>query len=105
MNPFDLFKNIGQLQQSLQSAQGKLSQVRVTGSAGGDMVTVEIDGTLRVRAFRVSEDAFRDGDATLVSDLCKAAMNDALVKVRAEIQSSLGSLAGEFPAGFSGQSE
>ena len=103
MNPFDLFKNIGQLQQSLQSAQGKLAHVRVTGTAGGDMVTVEIDGTLCVREFRVSEDVLQDGDATLVSDLCKAAANDALAKVRAEIQSSLGSLAGGFPAGFSGQ--
>lgn len=103
MNPFDLFKNIGQLQESLQGAQAKLAQVRVTGTAGGDMVTVQIDGTLRVHEFRVSEDALRDGDTTLLSDLCKAAVNDALVKVRSEIQTSLGSLAGGLPGGFPGQ--
>lgn len=103
MNPFDLFKNIGQLQETLQSAQTKLAQVRATGTAGGDMVTVQIDGTLRVHEFHVSKDALQDGDTTLLSDLCKSAVNDALLKVRSEIQSSLGSLAGGFPGGFPSQ--
>ncbi len=48
MNPFDLLKNMQNMQQQVQQMQGKLAQMRVNGSSGAGMVEVTINGKMEV---------------------------------------------------------
>lgn len=44
MNPFDMMKNLGGLQNQLKEAQEKFGALRTTGSSGGNMVNVTVNG-------------------------------------------------------------
>lgn len=97
MNPMDLLKNMGQLQQQMQDVQKKLKEVTVTGTAGGGMVTVTMNGEFHVLDVQVSPDVVDPGEVAMLQDLFRAAHNDAAAKVREELQSNLSSLAGDLP--------
>lgn len=97
MNPMDLLKNMGQLQQTMQEAQRKLKEVTVTGSAGGGMVSITMNGEFHVLSVEIAPEAVDPRDVPMLQDLFRAAHNDASAKVREELQGSLSSLAGDLP--------
>ena len=88
-----MFKNLNGLTQLLKNASSmgekakemkeKLAQEIVTGSAGGDMVTVEVSGVGEVKSMRISPELMAKNDVELIEELVPAAMNEALTKVRA----------------------
>lgn len=78
---------IGQLMQQAQEMQEKMKQARaelaeteVTGSAGGDMVSVTMTGDYGVRRVQIDRSTLAD-DPDMAEDLIAAAMNDAVNKV------------------------
>ena len=75
-----MLKQAQQVQESLQRAQEELASLEVTGSAGGGVVTVTLDGRYQARAVRIDE-AFVGGDREMLEDLVAAAINDAARKV------------------------
>ena len=44
MNPMDILKNMQQLQSRMTEAQDKVKEITATGTAGGDMVRIDITG-------------------------------------------------------------
>ena len=50
MNPFDLMKNMQNIQSQMQQMQSKLAVMRATGSAGAGMVDVTINGKMEVQS-------------------------------------------------------
>jgi DNA-binding protein YbaB len=48
MNPFDLIKNMGKIKAEMGQMQEKVAQIRVTGTAGGDMVKIVMDGQFQI---------------------------------------------------------
>lgn len=97
MNPMDLLKNMGQLQETMQQAQQKLKEVSVTGTAGGGMVSITMNGEFHVLTVEIAPEAVDPDDVAMLQDLFRAAHNDASAKVREELQSSLSSLTGDLP--------
>ena len=69
-----------QAQENLQQAQEELASLEVTGSAGGGVVTVTLNGRYQARAVSI-DDAFVGGDREMLEDLVAAAINDAVRKV------------------------
>ena len=57
-----MLKQAQQVQESLQRAQEELASLEVTGSAGGGVVTVTLNGRYQARAVRIDE-AFVGGIA------------------------------------------
>ena len=53
---------------------------RATGTAGGGMVEIEVNGLLEVLRCRIDPQLFAQGDRELVEDLVVAAMNQAVAK-------------------------
>lgn len=104
MNPMDLLKNMGQLQETMQEAQKKLKETVVTGSAGGGMVSVTLNGEFQVKDVSIAPEAVDPDDVQMLQDLIRAAHNDAAARVREELQSNLSSLAGglNIPPGMFG---
>lgn len=66
----------------LQAIQQQLKDARATGSAGGDMVVVEVNGLSEVVAIKLDPVLVSRGDAEMIQDLTVAAINQALVKAK-----------------------
>ena len=105
MNPMDILKNVQQLQARMNDAQSKLKDIVVTGSAGGDMVRVELTGEFAVTSVTISPEAVDPDDLGMLEDLVLAAFSDATYKVRERIQQEMSSVTGglNLPPGLFGQ--
>jgi DNA-binding YbaB/EbfC family protein len=97
INPFDLMKQLGSMQERMTEIQEKLKGLQVVGSAGGDMIQVELNGHMEVRDVRISAEAVDPGDISLLEDLVQAATTDALVKIKEKISEELSALTGGLP--------
>ena len=76
----EMLKQAQQMQENLQRAQEELSSLEVTGSAGGGVVTVTLNGRYQAREVKI-DDGFVSGDREMLEDLVAAAINDAVRKV------------------------
>jgi nucleoid-associated protein EbfC len=81
--------NLGSLLKQAQQMGGRLKQVseelkakRVEGTAGGGMVTIEVDGLGQVLACRIDPSLVASGDRELIEDLVPAAVNQAQAKAK-----------------------
>jgi hypothetical protein len=97
MNPMDLFKNIQNMQSKVSEIQEKMKDIRVTGSAGGDMVTVEMNGQMAVLDVKISPEAVDPQDVEMLEDLIQAAMVNATSKVKEKLQEEMSALTGGMP--------
>ena len=99
INPFDILKNAQKIQEQMGSFQEKLGLVIVTGSSGGGMTEIDMNGRMEVLAVRIAPEATEGGDREMLQDLVTAAFNNAIEKVREAINRELG---GMIPGGIQG---
>jgi len=97
INPFDLLKNAQKIQEQMGAFQEKLGGIKITGTAGGGMAEIDINGKMEVLAVRIAQEAMEDRE--MLQDLVAAALNNALEKIREEINREMG---GMIPGGLSG---
>jgi DNA-binding YbaB/EbfC family protein len=109
INPFDVLKNAQKLQEQMGALQEKLAALLVTGSSGGGMVEIDMNGKLEVLAVRIAPEAADPNDIGMLQDLVAAAFTGAMEKARERISREMGAMAGglgnmpDFPgAGFPG---
>jgi DNA-binding YbaB/EbfC family protein len=74
--------------------QEKMAALRVEGSSGGGMVTVEMYGSKEVLSVKIEKDAVDPDDVDMLQDLVMAAVNEAGRKVDEAMQSQIGGLTG-----------
>jgi DNA-binding YbaB/EbfC family protein len=83
-NPFGNMANIMKQAQAMQAQMAKLQEEAatktVTGSAGGGMVTVTVNGAMELVGIVIDPEAVKGGDTEMLQDLVMAASNDALRK-------------------------
>lgn len=91
-----LLKNAGEIQGRMQEMQENLKRLKVSGSAGGEMVTVEMNGQQQVLSCQIEESLFASGDREMVEDLVVSACNQALEKSRELAASEMNKFAGGF---------
>lgn len=91
-NQQNMMKQLQQVQARMAKMQEELGDLTVTGSAGGGVVTVTVDGHQKVHAVTVAPEALEEG-AELLADLVLAACNDALDKSRELAAQQMGQLA------------
>lgn len=94
MNPMDILKNMQQLQSRMTEAQDKVKEITATGTAGGDMVRIDITGEFIVTNVDISPEAVDPDDLSMVEDLVLAAFSDAVFKVKEKIQQEMSSVTG-----------
>jgi DNA-binding YbaB/EbfC family protein len=95
INPFDVLKNAQKLQEQMGALQEKLAALSVTGSAGGGMVEVDINGRMEVLAVRIAPEAVDPKDVGMLQDLAAAAFSGAMEKIREGISREMGAMAGD----------
>ncbi len=87
-----MFKNLNGLAQLLKNASAmgekakemkeSLAKETVVGSAGGDMVQVEVSGIGQITKLRIAPELVEKNEVEMIEELVPAAVNDALTKVR-----------------------
>jgi DNA-binding YbaB/EbfC family protein len=93
-NPFDILKQLQDMQSRVGDVQEKLRSVRVTGSAGGGMVTVEMNGAMQVEQVTIAPDAVDPRDVPMLQDLVRAAFGDAMERMKEKIRDEMAQVTG-----------
>ena len=83
------------MQRKLVEAQEEITQMEVTGSAGGGMVTAVVaGGGGEVRSITIAPDVVDPDDVEMLQDMVTAAVNDGLRQAKELEAEKLGGIAG-----------
>ena len=93
-NPFEMLKQLQGLQSRVGEIQEKLKTVRVTGSAGGGLVAVDMNGQMLVEKVTIAPEAVDSRDIPMLQDLVLAAMTDALERLKEKIREEVSQATG-----------
>jgi nucleoid-associated protein EbfC len=85
------------LQEQMESAQARLTEMTVTSSVGGGAVQVTMTGDQHCRSVIIDPELLKDADADMLQDLILSAVNQALDKSRDLASTEMGPLAGGLP--------
>lgn len=104
MNPMDILKNFKNIQENMTQMQEKLKTVEVSGSSGGGMVQITMNGNMEILKVHIDKEAVDPDDVTMLEDLVLAAARDASAKLKETLQTEVAGLAGGmgFPPGMMG---
>ncbi len=94
MNPFEMMKNLGGLQNQLKEAQEKLGALRATGSSGGNMVTVTVNGKFEMMDIKLDPICVDNRDVGMLQDLIVAAHHAAMENMQEKMKVELGPMLG-----------
>ena len=90
--PGNMQQMMRQAQQMQEKLQAEIAQIRVEASAGGGMVTVQMDGQKNLLAVKIEPEV--TSDVEMLQDMIVAAANEAVKKVDGEIQQKMGGMLG-----------
>ena len=81
-NLASLLQNASELNSKLQAFTDELKGKRVTGSSGGGMVTVEVNGLCEVVRVKIDPMLLERGELDMIEGLLPAAVNQAISKAK-----------------------
>ncbi|HSO93006.1 MAG TPA: YbaB/EbfC family nucleoid-associated protein [Candidatus Dormibacteraeota bacterium] len=87
-----MMKQLQQMQAKMAKVQDDLGSMTVTGTAGGGMVEVVVNGHQKVLSVTVKPEVIDPSDVEMLQDLVLAAVNDAMDKARELASKEMGSL-------------
>jgi hypothetical protein len=91
----NLMKQAQQVQANLQRMQEELQKMEITGQAGGNMVSVVMNGRHDVKRVTIDPSLLSD-DKEMLEDLIAAAVNDAVRQVEKISQEKYQTVTGGF---------
>jgi DNA-binding YbaB/EbfC family protein len=93
--------DLSALMQQAQALQAKLKQMQdeaaaktVEAQAGGGMVKVTVDGSMRLRRIEIDSALLASNDRPMLQDLIVVAVNDGLRRAQDLVTSEMGKLTG-----------
>ncbi len=93
----NMHKEAQKMQARMAELQERLAEVEVTGSAGGGLVSVTLNGKGEMRKISVDKSLADPDEMEVMEDLIVAAFNDAKARVEAHLQEEMSKLAGGLP--------
>lgn len=93
-NLASLMANAGELKAKAGEMKDRLAAVRVEGSSGGGMVTVEATGEQKIVAVKIEDSLLEAGDKEMLEDLIVTATNQAMDLAKQAAASEMSELAG-----------
>ncbi len=75
-----LLKQAHRISGQMEQLGAELKERRVTGTSGGGMVEIEVNGLMEVLRCSIDQTLVGQGDRELLEDLVAAAVNQAIVK-------------------------
>ncbi|MDD9912583.1 MAG: YbaB/EbfC family nucleoid-associated protein [Alphaproteobacteria bacterium] len=89
-----MMKQAKDLQKNMEAAQAQLAETMVTGTSGGNAVTVEMTCTHEIKAVKIDPAAVDADDIETLEDLVQTAVADAIRKGQETSQTEMGKLTG-----------
>lgn len=80
MNMNALMQQAKKMQEQMLKAQEELDNAEVIGKAGGEMVTIVMNGKKEIKSIKLDKTAVDPDDIEMLEDLIIAAINDATNK-------------------------
>jgi len=97
-NPFGNMQNIMKQAQAMQEQMAKVQEQAavktVSGTAGGGIVTVTVNGAMQIVGVVMDPEVVKSGDVEMLQDLVVAAANDALRKAQEMMAEEMKSVTG-----------
>jgi nucleoid-associated protein EbfC len=90
--PGNMQQMMRQAQQMQEKLQQEIAQIKVEASAGGGMVTVQMDGQKKMLGVKIEPEVA--SDLEMLQDMIVAASNEAVNKVDEAIKSKMGGMLG-----------
>lgn len=90
----NLFAQAKQMQQKIVDVQNELERESVTGSAGGGMVTITMNGKQKITAIKIEPEIVDPNDLSMLEDLIVVAVNEAQDRVQEVVKERMTSLTG-----------
>ena len=87
-----MLQNFSKIQEDLKEVQEQVNQSTFYGQSGGAVVKVAIKGNKYVESVEIDKNKIDIEDFDMIGDLVVAAMNDAIKKADAELQSAIESV-------------
>lgn len=81
MNMQGIMKQAQMMQKKMEEAQKKLAETEVTGTSGGGMVKVTLNGKFEAKKVEIDKSLVNAEEKDILEDLIVAAFNDAQGKV------------------------
>lgn len=97
-----LMKQLPKIKEEMENLQQRLAKISAEGDAGGGMVKAAVNGRMEVLSCTLSDEALQGNDKEMLEDLIRAAVNQALEKVRRQVAEETAKVATGFglPPGF-----
>jgi len=90
----NMMKQVQEMQAKMAKMQDELAEKIVEGHAGGDMVSVKVNGKHEVKSIVISKDVVDPNDIEMLQDLVHAAINDAMRKADEMVKSEMSAITG-----------
>lgn len=97
-----LMQSAAAMQQQMAQAQASLGDERATGSAGGGLVTAEVDGNGQLVSLAIDPSVVDPDDIETLADLVVAAVRDGARAAEKLAQQTMGAVAGGMLGGLPG---
>lgn len=94
MNMQSLMQQARKMQEQMEKAREELENAELTGSAGGGLVTVTVNGNGALIGVSIKPEAVDPDDVEMLEDLVLAALGDAMEQAEAKSQELMGPLGG-----------
>ena len=88
----NIMKEAQKLQAQLAAVQEEVGKKKVEATAGGGMITVEVNGKQEIVSIKIDREVINPDDAEMLQDLVLAACNEALRKSKEMVQAEIGKL-------------
>ena len=91
-----LLKQAQQMQQQMEKAQEELEETEVSGTSGGGLVEVTMNGKKEMLSVKIQPEAVDPEDVEMLEDTVMAAVNEALRLAAETTEKEMGKLTGGF---------
>ena len=97
MNMQQMMKQAQKLQKQMEKSQADLAATTFTGTSAQDFVTVAFTGDKKLVSIDFKPEVVDPDDVETLQDMTLQAVNQALEKIDAATQKSMGAFAGKLP--------
>src|SRR5947209_4181374 len=80
-----LLKNLPKIKEEVERLQQRLAQISAEGDAGAGMVKARVNGRMELLSCSLSEEAVKGGDREMLEVMIRAAVNQAVERVRQQV--------------------
>ena len=94
MNIQGLMKQAQMVQKKMEEAQAKLAEQELTGTSGGGMVKITLNGKFEMKKVEIDKSMLEEEDVSILEDMIAAAYNDAHAKVDASMAEGMKDVTG-----------